>query len=75
MDRTWARNRYHTHALEDLAEGWVALVLVRECDGTRQTAARITYWDAEGQYAFEMFGGELPLNILEEFVAEAKTLA
>lgn len=72
MDRTWARIRYRTRSVEDLTEGWVALELVRDTESRTETAARVTYWDAEGQFSFQMFGGEIPLTILEEFVAEAK---
>lgn len=72
MDRTWARIRYRTKTVEDLTEGWVALELVRDTEGKTETAARVTYWDAEGQFSFQMFGGEIPLGVLEEFVAEAK---
>jgi hypothetical protein len=72
MDRTWARIRYRTTSVENLTEGWVALELVRDTESKTETAARVTYWDAEGQFSFQMFGGEIPLTILEEFVAEAK---
>lgn len=72
MDKTWARTRYRTKSVEDRAEGWVALELVRESESTTETAARVTFWDAEGQFSIQMFGGEVPLSILEEFVTEAK---
>jgi hypothetical protein len=72
MDRTWARIRYRTTSVENLTEGWVALELVRDTESKTETAARVTYWDAVGQFSFQMFGGEIPLTILEEFVAEAK---
>lgn len=72
MDRIWARTRYRTKAVENLSEGWLAIDLIRDTERSTETAARVTYWDAEGQFSFQMFGGEIPLSILEEFVAEAK---
>lgn len=72
MDRTWARVRYRTRLSEDRTEGWVALELLREFDARTDLAARVTYWDAEGRFAFSMHGGELPLEIIEELVTEAR---
>jgi len=34
--------------------------------------ARIIFWDACGQFVLETFGAEIPLGIVEEFIAEAK---
>jgi hypothetical protein len=39
---------------------------------TAERIARVTYWDAGGQFSFEMFVKEIPLVIVEELIAEAK---
>lgn len=72
MKRQWAGVHYRTKRFESRAEGWAALELLRSTGETTERAARLTFWDATGQFAFEMFGGELPLGILEEFIAETK---
>jgi hypothetical protein len=72
MDRTWANTRYRTHLAHDSGEGWIALELTAHVAGQTDRLARVTYWDAEGQFSFEMFVKELPLVILEELVTEAK---
>jgi hypothetical protein len=34
--------------------------------------ARILFWDASGQFCFETFDTDLPLEIVEQIIAEAK---
>jgi hypothetical protein len=72
MDRIWANIHYRTTRVDDTQEGWSALELSRDVGGQVERVARIIYWDAEGQFAFEMFVKEIPLSVLEELLAEAK---
>jgi hypothetical protein len=72
MNKTWANVHYVTNIVRDDEEGWIALELARQAEPTTEPAARIVFWDAEGQFAFEMCAKEIPLSIVEEFIAEAK---
>jgi hypothetical protein len=72
MDKTWANIQYRTSTASDEQEGWIALDLTRRVGATAERIARVTYWDAEGQFSFEMFAKEIPLVIVEELIAEAK---
>lgn len=62
---------YTTDLIGNSKEGWTALQL-QKLDGDKSaTAARVVFWDAEGQFSLEAFY-ELPLEIIEEFIAEAR---
>jgi hypothetical protein len=73
MDKRWGNYRYRTTLVEDADEGWTALEMSRLADGRTVRVARVTYWDAEGQFVFEMHIKEIPVIVLEELLAEAKT--
>lgn len=45
--------------------------LLCEKSGETECVARVLYWDATGQFAFEAFK-EIPLDIVEELIVEAK---
>ncbi len=72
MKRTYRNATYTTATAQNSREGWSALELHRAVGGAGQVVARSVFWDAEGQFAFEMAVPELPLDIVEEFVAEAR---
>jgi hypothetical protein len=72
MNRTWANVHYVTNLARDDQEGWIAVELTRREGATSERIARVVFWDAEGQLSFEMSAKEIPLNIVEELIAEAK---
>jgi hypothetical protein len=72
LDRHYGDARYTSVLIEDRAEGSVGYGLVRIQQGVSRQMARILYWDASGQFAVEIPGGEVPLEVLEELIAEAK---
>lgn len=74
MNKTWADIHYVTSTVKDDDEGWIALELTRRTKTSQERAARIVFWDAEGQFAFEMHAKEIPLSIVEEFIVEAKEM-
>ena len=74
MDRKWIDVRFFTKTVRDNEEGWVAVELSRDAGGNVERIARVTFWDADGQFAFEMFVKEIPLTIVEELIAEGKRL-
>jgi hypothetical protein len=73
MKKTWGGAEYTTRLVSDDAEGWVALQLDKHAQGSTVLAARVIFWDAEGQFSLEVPAGELPLVIVEELIAEAKS--
>ncbi len=72
MKREYSHYFFDTEVEENSTEGWVAVKLFRTTGKARIHAASITYWDAMGQCSLNNFAGEIPLDIIEEFIAEAK---
>jgi hypothetical protein len=58
--------------VEDRKEGYVGLELNRVCQCKSERVARIVFWDACGQFSIETLGTDVPLEILEGLIAEAK---
>ena len=56
----------------DVREGFSAVELHLTAPEER-LVARIVFWDAEGQFYFEGRESEIPLGILEQLIAAAKT--
>jgi len=71
MRRTWKRALYTTELLSNPEEGRIALELHKRDGDQNAIAARVVYWDAEGQFSLEAFC-ELPLEIVDELIAEAR---
>ena len=74
MNRNHGNALYTTLSLNDRKEGYVAIELYRATKEAKMRVARIVFWDAAGQFFFETFNGELPLEIVEELITEAKTI-
>ena len=72
MKKTWNGAEYLTQLVSDNDEGWIALELHRTEKWRSVLAARVVFWDAVGQFSLEVLVDELPLNIVEELIAEAK---
>ena len=74
MNRKHGTTRFTTHAVADRLAGSVGLELYREADGTTQIGARILFWDATGQFAFQGFNTEIPLDVVEELISDVKAM-
>lgn len=74
MNRAYADAHYTTRFVEDIKDGFSGLELFRDRAAKNERVARILFWDASGQFYFETFNTDLPLMIVEEFIAEAKEL-
>jgi hypothetical protein len=72
MNREFRDGFYTTTFVEDAQQGFAGQELHRVRKG-KECIAKIIYWDACGQFSLETFGAEIPLEILEEFIAETKT--
>lgn len=56
----------------DRTAGFTALRLHRETDGKTAVIAEVVFWDACGQYSLQTFNGDVPLDIIEPLILEAK---
>jgi hypothetical protein len=72
MNTTWAGKRYWTTAVQNNAEGYAGVRLHEESKGNQSIAADVTFWDASGQFYVQTMNREVPLEIIETLIAEAK---
>jgi len=74
MVRTHGEYVFTTKVVEDRREGYIALELLctRRAEGQESRAARVVFWDASGQFWLETFGTDVPLEIAEQLIDEAK---
>jgi hypothetical protein len=54
-------------------DGYIGLELTRTESDESKPVARIVFWDASGQFALETLGTDVPLEIIEDLIAEAKS--
>jgi hypothetical protein len=64
--------RFWTAFVEDRTEGYAGFRLHRESSGRASVAGQLTYWDATGGFVFETFNGDVPVEIVQAVIAEAK---
>ena len=74
MKRHHAGSLYETEYTSDDKDGFAGLVLFCTNQNGRERVASVIYWDADGQYAVETFGTDVPLKVIEEIIAEAKAI-
>jgi hypothetical protein len=72
MNCNHAGTKFWTTTVLDRKDGFAGVRLQKEQDGVTQDAAEVIFWDAVGQYFLETKNGEVPLNIVEALIAEAK---
>lgn len=73
MNRSHGADRFSTRLDVDNHEGYVALDLFRMSNGAEVRVARVVFWDASGQFFVETFGSDVPLEVFEELIVEAKS--
>jgi hypothetical protein len=74
MDRQHGIARYWTVHVEDRGQGFTGLQLQRELSGSTTVVAELLFWDAIGQFCLETLGSDVPLDVIEELIAEAKVM-
>ena len=74
MNRTFGSAHYTTKFAEDKKDGCACLELHELLDGKNSYVAEVTYWDASAQFYLATRSTEIPLEIVEELIAEAKSV-
>ena len=73
MNRNYAGTHYETRPVDvDKVEGRSTIELYRNRPNNIRLIAKITFWDAMGQFYLETWHGDIPLAIIEELIDEAK---
>jgi hypothetical protein len=63
---------YRTESFDGLSTGCAGLVLFATTQGEEIQVGKITFWDSSGQFFIELCGNEIPLEVAEKFICEAK---
>lgn len=75
LNRQHGNDRFWTeHPAVDREAGSTTVRLHRETEIGVTVAAEVRFWDASGQYFLETLNGNVPLEIIEELIIEAKDL-
>ena len=74
MKKVYGDVAWETKFVQDRREGWSAIDLLRSSGKGQERVARVIFWDAQGHFFLESFGGEVYLSIIEELILEAKEI-
>ncbi len=72
MEKWYFGETYTFIPFEDDDAGCGGIELFMKTEGEPLSVCKATYWDAVGHFVFEMSVGELPVDVLEWFFAEAR---
>ncbi len=75
MNRDYGEWHFTTSQVIDTTDGYSGIELHRKSRITQTDTlrvARILFWDACGQFFFETFNADIPVEIVEDLIAEAK---
>ena len=72
MDRQYGDIHFVSKMVQDLTDGFVGYELLQTQHGKNSCAAKVLFWDASGQFFVETLGCDVPLEIIEELISEAK---
>jgi hypothetical protein len=72
MKRDHGGAQYTTHSVADKKEGYAGMELHRTSKSKTERVARVLFWDASGQFFIGTFNADLPVDIVEELIAETK---
>jgi len=76
MNRDYGQWHFTTAQVSDNKDGYAGLELYGKSlskPAPARRVARILFWDACGQFYFETFETDIPLEIVEDLIVEAKT--
>lgn len=63
---------YCSESFDNPDLGSAGVRLLATSQGSTTCVAKITFWDASGQFFLEMGGPEVPLVVIEALIAEVK---
>ena len=72
MDTQYGDEHYWTTFVEDRKKGCAGFQIHRECRGLTIIAGQILYWDATAKFCFETFDTDVPVEIVQAAITEAK---
>jgi hypothetical protein len=72
MEQLFGHERYWSIYFEDLTNGCSGFHLHCERFGKTKVVAKVVFWDAAGHFAVQTIDGDVPVEVLEAVIAEAK---
>jgi len=72
MNFAFSNVEYSTRAFDDAKAGCAGLELFGTVGGQTIHIGKITFWDAMGRFVIELKADEIPLEVVERFIAQAK---
>jgi len=72
MKITYCNIIYRTELFDDLIAGCAGLVLLALAQEGEIQVGKITFWDSSGQFFIELYVNDVPLEVVERFINEAK---
>ena len=72
MNLDFSNVSYRSEKFEDAHAGCVGLKLFATANGQTTEAATITFWDAAGQFFLKLNVPEIPIEVVERFITDAK---
>lgn len=73
MKRIHGIHSFESKFVADKQEGWVGFDLFCSGSDKSRCVARLIYWEANGEFLLETFDTDVPLVVIEELIAEAKS--
>ena len=68
LELRWGGAAYEGVSFADNVGGCAGVELHRTIDGKRTLVAKLTFWDATGQYWLETLGTDLPLGVISKLI-------
>lgn len=72
MNQRYGQIHFRSKPFNDTEKGCAGIELLIITEGSCESFGRVIFWDATGQLLLETSNTEVPLDILEELIAEAK---
>ena len=72
MNRQHGHVRYWTTPIANRTDGFAGLRLHQESVDQTSDAAEVIFWDAIGGFTVETLNGDVPVEVIEELIAETK---
>jgi len=72
VKRTYGDSTFETVETSDNVKGCSGLDLYRTRGGKKDRVASVLFWDACGQFYLETINSDVPVDVMEEVIAETK---
>ena len=72
MEKTFGEVEFRSEFFHDLQQGSIGFKLFQHFAGVVKHVASVTYWEGDGHFYIETFESDIPVEVAEWLIAEAK---